>query len=334
MSAKHEYPEISTLRAFLITASEGSAARAARILGVSQPAISMAIQKLEGMIGLPLFDRSSRPMQLTAAGRVLKTRIEPLLGQLDHMADEVRSIVEGDGLDLRAGFSDSYGGCISPTLLPRLASRVKSLQAYSHSTPFIVQMLQDDRVDIAVATKFPRENPDITGLHLLTEKFLIVTPSQYEGRIHSICDLQKLPASLPVIRFNDNSLDSIQIERVLRQCSMQGGRIIAADTNSSVLELVRSGAGWTIMTPLSLWMARDHMRGAAFHEIEGLEATRSFFVLYKNPAYRNLASCILKESISILRGEVLPAMARVSEFLADAIFCASPMEPAPAKPLH
>ncbi|MDL2060529.1 LysR family transcriptional regulator [Mesosutterella sp. AGMB02718] len=322
MAARNEYPEISTLRAFSITAREGSAARAAKILGVSQPAISIAIQKLEGMIGLPLFDRSSRPMQLTAAGRLLKNRADPILGQLESIASEVKSAVKSGGLDLRVGFSDSYSGCVSPYMLPRLVSRVKNLYAYSHSTPQIVRMLLEDKVDIAVATKFPRENPDISGLVLLTEKFLVVTPKKYEGKIHSVCDLQKLQAQLPVIRFNDASLDRIQIERVLRQCSIQSERVIAADINGSVLELVNSGTGWTIMSPLSLWMAHDHMANIACHEIEGLKATRSFYVLYRSPVYRSLANFIHEESLSILKEIVLPAIARVSPFLSESVTCA------------
>ncbi|MCI6530458.1 MAG: LysR family transcriptional regulator [Mesosutterella sp.] len=322
MASRNEYPEITTLRAFSITAREGSAARAAKILGVSQPAISISIQKLEAMIGLPLFDRSSRPMQLTAAGRLLKARADPIIGQLENIASEVKSAVNGDGIDLRVGFSDSYSGCVSPYMLPRLVPRVKNLYAYSHSTPLVVKLLLENKVDIAVATKFPRENPDISGLVLLTEKFLVVTPRKYQGRIHSVCDLQGLQTSLPVIRFNDVSLDRIQIERVLRQCSIRSERVIAADNNSSVLELVNSGTGWTIMSPLSLWTAREHMDNIACHEIEGLKATRSFYVLYRSPVYRKLANYIHEESCAILKNTILPEIARISSFLAESVSCA------------
>ena len=49
---------------------EGNFSRAAAKLFISQPALSMAIQKTEASIGMPLFDRSTRPMRLTPAGEI------------------------------------------------------------------------------------------------------------------------------------------------------------------------------------------------------------------------------------------------------------------------
>lgn len=47
---------------------DGSFSKAAEHLYLTQPALSIAIQKIENSIGMPLFDRSRRPLQLTAAG--------------------------------------------------------------------------------------------------------------------------------------------------------------------------------------------------------------------------------------------------------------------------
>ena len=93
VTAKTTSPEISALRAFLLTNKSGSTAGAAKLLNVSQPAVSSAIRRLEALVGMPLFDRSSRPMQLTAAGRVLKTRVEPIVEDLDNLSAEIRSVL-------------------------------------------------------------------------------------------------------------------------------------------------------------------------------------------------------------------------------------------------
>ena len=313
---KNLYPEISTLRAFLLTAREGSTAGAAKLLNISQPAISTSIHRLETIVGMPLFDRSSRPMQLTVAGRILKSRVEPIVDELDHLSQEMRNIVSSSEIDLRVGFSDSFSGCFSPLLLHRLLPKIKNLQAYGQSTPKILQKLLEDKVDIAVATKSPSENPDVNSMQLLSETFLIVTPKAWEGRIHSVHDVSFLPRELPVIRFNDDSLDSIQIERVLRQCNIKGGRIIAADSNSSVLSLVKHGAGWTVMTPLSIFMAKDQIENVAFHEVENLHASRTFYVMYKHGIHSALAQMIRKESLAILNDDIIPAIRQCSPFLA------------------
>ena len=54
----------------LQAASDGTFSAAAKKLFVSQPSLSQSIKKIEGEIGMPLFDRSQTPLQLTAAGEI------------------------------------------------------------------------------------------------------------------------------------------------------------------------------------------------------------------------------------------------------------------------
>src|SRR5215831_14692806 len=63
--------DINQLEVFLAVAQERSFSRAAESLHRTQPAISQAIRRLEGEIGEPLFDRSSKDGTLTSAGKVL-----------------------------------------------------------------------------------------------------------------------------------------------------------------------------------------------------------------------------------------------------------------------
>ena len=139
VTAKTTSPEISALRAFLLTNKSGSTAGAAKLLNVSQPAVSSAIRRLEALVGMPLFDRSSRPMQLTAAGRVLKTRVEPIVEDLDNLSAEIRSVLNTTEVDLRVGFSDTFGLCVTPFLMPEIISGIKNLTAYCESTPKILK---------------------------------------------------------------------------------------------------------------------------------------------------------------------------------------------------
>ena len=307
--------EVSLLRAFLLTASAGSTAAAAKLLGVSQPAISTSIRRLERSVGVPLFDRASRPMQLTAAGRILRSRTAPLIEDLDNLSAELKHIVSDAGVDLRIGFSDSFGACVSSHLVPRIVPRVHNLAAYCQSTPRVLRRLQEDELDIAIATKYPSEDAKISAQMVMTENFLIVTPKSFEGKVERLCDLPRLFKDLPVIRFNDDSLDSIQIERVLRQCDFHGNRVIAADTNQSVVSLVAHGIGWTVMPPLGLWVAREFLPGVALHRLESLRATRSFYAMHQSPAYGDLAAFIFKESIDILKNRVFPEISEAQPLM-------------------
>src|SRR5258708_35282345 len=75
--------DLSELQVFLTVAREGSFSRAAERLFRTQPAISLAIRKLEDSLGQPLFVRGARPVRLTDAGTLLKAYAERLINLRD-----------------------------------------------------------------------------------------------------------------------------------------------------------------------------------------------------------------------------------------------------------
>src|SRR5258708_8272748 len=81
------------LEVFLMGGKEGSFTRAAERLYRTQPAISLAIRKLEDSLGQPLFVRGARPVRLTDAGTLLKDYAERLIN-LHHDVKTERSELE------------------------------------------------------------------------------------------------------------------------------------------------------------------------------------------------------------------------------------------------
>src|SRR5438552_10615319 len=71
--------DLSELQVFLMVAREGSFSRAAERLYRTQPAVSLAIRKLEDGLGQPLFVRGARPVHLTEAGLFLRDNAERLV---------------------------------------------------------------------------------------------------------------------------------------------------------------------------------------------------------------------------------------------------------------
>jgi DNA-binding transcriptional LysR family regulator len=85
--------ELNTLRVFLAVATEGSFSRAATRLSRTQPAVSLALQRLENELGERLLDRSAREVVLTDAGRAVleyARRFESLEGELSNAIHELR----------------------------------------------------------------------------------------------------------------------------------------------------------------------------------------------------------------------------------------------------
>jgi DNA-binding transcriptional LysR family regulator len=93
------------LRAFATIADTGGVARAATRLHLSQPALSRQIHALEDELGVPLFNRIGRGVQLTSEGEDLLRRSRRLLAEADSLGEHARSLKAGESGLLRIGAS-------------------------------------------------------------------------------------------------------------------------------------------------------------------------------------------------------------------------------------
>jgi len=98
---------LKQLAYFCETAAEGSASHAAKKLFVAATAVSMSISQLEAELGGKLFDRSSRPMPLTALGRFMLPRAQELLAQARRLEGDARRVASAREGWLGIGFTRS-----------------------------------------------------------------------------------------------------------------------------------------------------------------------------------------------------------------------------------
>jgi len=88
--------DIKKLRYFVAVASERSFTGAAARLNMSQPPLSRRIQEIEEELGVPLFNRESRPLSLTPAGRLLHEQALQVLQRVDEMAGTMKRFVQAE----------------------------------------------------------------------------------------------------------------------------------------------------------------------------------------------------------------------------------------------
>src|SRR6202163_1212882 len=91
------------LRTFVAIADDGGMARAAAQLNLSQPAASRQINALEAELGVPLFDRIGRHVQLTSEGKDLLWRSRHLLTEADSLGERANALKGGQTGVLRVG---------------------------------------------------------------------------------------------------------------------------------------------------------------------------------------------------------------------------------------
>jgi DNA-binding transcriptional LysR family regulator len=99
--------EIRELEAFVAVAEELHFGRAAERLRVTPSRVSQAVRQLERRVGGPLFERTSRRVQLTPLGRRLLDEVRPALSQLEGALREARGTTRSAREPLHVGFSNS-----------------------------------------------------------------------------------------------------------------------------------------------------------------------------------------------------------------------------------
>lgn len=115
------------LRDFLAVAGEGSVSAAAQALGVSQPALTKSVRRLEAHYGLPLFERRARGMVPTPFGESLLAHAKLIDAQCRFADAEMRAFTAGAGGRLRIGAGPFWGATIVPVAIARLQAQLPKL---------------------------------------------------------------------------------------------------------------------------------------------------------------------------------------------------------------
>ena len=126
MKLHHDGIDLRRLRYFVAVAEESSFRRAGKRLKIAQPALSSQVKQLEKELGVQLFDRTGRGVQLTEAGQFLLEEARRLLGQVGQTVYMTRRVGHGKVGRLTIGFLPSVGHGVLPSVLrefPRASRR-------------------------------------------------------------------------------------------------------------------------------------------------------------------------------------------------------------------
>ncbi|NIR17080.1 MAG: LysR family transcriptional regulator, partial [Desulfobacterales bacterium] len=110
---------LNQLRAFYFAAREKSVTKAAEILHVTQPAVTMQIKALDQALGLKLFRKYGKQLELTEAGKVLFQYAEKIFGMVEQMEYELKGYMALSHGSLTIGTTRSFARHLMPGLLSR-----------------------------------------------------------------------------------------------------------------------------------------------------------------------------------------------------------------------
>jgi DNA-binding transcriptional LysR family regulator len=144
------------LHHFLALAETLNYHRAAERLHIAQPPLSASIRRLEGKVGVPLFERNRRGTELTAAGAAALEHARRAVFHSEQFTLAARTAARGEAGSLRVGFVGSATYALMPRVLPLFRARFPGvqLQLEESTTARIVEMVEAGDVDVGLV-RFP-----------------------------------------------------------------------------------------------------------------------------------------------------------------------------------
>lgn len=247
--------ELTPLRYFRAIVAHGHMTRAARALGVSQPALSAMLRKLETELGTELLHRTGRGVTPTEAGQAFLEYADAAVRAVDHGTKTVRELVGLERGSIRVG-----GGATATTyLLPRVVSEVRSahpgLRFYVREagSSAVAQAVASGELDLGIVTLPlpPVLQGDLITIPLITDEFrLIVPPGHTLARARSFRWKDLSGASL--VAFEAGTAVRETIDRAARAAGADLDIVMELRSIESIKSMVEAGIGVGLVSRLAL----------------------------------------------------------------------------------
>jgi DNA-binding transcriptional LysR family regulator len=269
--------DLEGLRGFVAIARHASFQQATTELNISAPALTRRIQRLEAAMGAPLFERTTRRVQLTPIGELLLPRAQSILASV---VDAVTAV--DDALASRSGQLSL--GCI-PTatrlLLPHILRAFHEqrpqtrIRIAENNVAGVTAAVLNGTVDFGVTLQ-PAAGAGLSFDALLTEPFLLACPVDHPLAERGHVDWSDLKPYRLIVS-EPGSGNRAVLEQALRKWRWQRDHLVEIDHLTSSLGLVEAGLGISVV-PLSALPDTPDPR-LAVRALSGPQVTRTLGLL-------------------------------------------------------
>ncbi|MED4907871.1 LysR substrate-binding domain-containing protein [Brevibacillus centrosporus] len=255
--------ELRHIRYFLALAEELNFSRAAERLHIAQPPLSRQIQQLEDEVGVPLFYRNKRRVELTNAGKAFLEKAYEMIDLVEDACDTARMAARAEHGKLIIGFTGT-----AENLLPLLSDYRRrypdvSLNLQLMGTTAQVAALQEKRIDVGILT------PPVTNEEILVTKFQnpplgVVLPENHplaeRGGPIAIAELAEESFVITPRSIGQGFYDSVT--RICHDAGFSPKITVETHDMPTVFALVSAGMGISL-TPF----IRTRVSGVVFREL-------------------------------------------------------------------
>ncbi|MBO67199.1 MAG: LysR family transcriptional regulator [Acidiferrobacteraceae bacterium] len=275
------------LQVFSTVARLLSFTKAAKVLHMTQPAVTFQIRQLEEYFNTRLFDRTHKGITLTKAGEIVKSYSDQIITHYSAMDNAVRQLT-GDvqGL-LVLGASTTIGEYVVPSLLGDYQAKYPdvSIRLQVTNTLGVVHMVENNQVDIGIV-EGPVHNKNLVAYVCWNDELVAVMPND-----HPLQDVKELTLSeflqYPFITREEGSGTREVINKFLADQNLDLGDfnlIMELGSPESIKSAVVAGLGVSILSIATLEKERK-LHSLSYRSLSP-QITRPFSIIYQRQKFR------------------------------------------------
>ena len=237
---------LNELRFVVALAKARNFRKAAEVCFVSQPALSLAVKKLEDELGVLLFERNRNDVTMTAIGELV---VEQATRAIEE-ANRVKEIARQGNNQLVGALKLGVIYSIGPYLLPEI---IPYLRQSAPEMPLIVEenltinletQLRNGVIDVAIIA-LPFDIPGIKTLPLYEEEFVVVVPISHDWAKRDSINPEEL-ADEKILLLNSGHCFSNQVMQACPRLS-RNGEILQGNSLDTIRNMVASNLGLTVL---------------------------------------------------------------------------------------
>ena len=291
---------LTEMKYIVAVAQEGRFGRAAERCCVTQPALSLAVQKLEHELEVTIFERRRNQVTLTPLGSQVVQQAQRVLEE----ANRILALVE-QGKDqlagvFRLGVIATVGPYLLPDLIPALHKRAPAMpvEIEENLTANLTTMLKQGSLD-AIIVALPHEEPGTQAQPLYDEPFHVVVPVTHPWAKRRKIDVERLSQEKVILPHAGHCFR----RQVLDQCphvSRSDREGVQGNSLETIRQMVASGLGITVL-PCSALTTKHRHRSLATVPFAAPTPERQIGLVWRKGFGRVRALDVLVETVRGLK---------------------------------
>lgn len=224
---------------------------AAKLLSISQPALSRSIANLEEELGFPLFDRRGKNIILNSYGQIFLQHVDRAMQEIIDGKQIIQDLLHPDHGSVSLAFLHSLGSNFVPSLLSKFRSHNPNIQfkLFQNATNFLLEQLHTGEIDLCLCAPVATHE-NIQWKSLFTEEIFVIVPMGHRLANESSITLDEIKDE-PVVTFKKDYGLRILADQLFKQAGLNPFITFEGEEIITVAGLVEAKLGVALIPHVS-----------------------------------------------------------------------------------